>query len=70
MNIYGFGDRYYVCTKCDSNKLTPKPSGGFSPPTWYCKNCGETGTKSMSPERYKEYLEEKELKRQTKKYNI
>jgi hypothetical protein len=37
----GFSDRYYVCGYCDSYKLTPIPSGGFSPPKWHCDNCGE-----------------------------
>ena len=69
---HGFGDVYYICTKCDSYKLTPIPTGGFSPPHWHCDNCNEMNyaPKSMTPYRYKQYLEEKEMKRQAKKYNL
>lgn len=68
----GFGDRYYICSKCDSYKLTPIPSGGFSPPEWHCDNCGEInyGPSSMHPEKYKDYIERKEIKKSTNKFNL
>lgn len=69
---FGFGDRYYICNHCDSNHLTPHPSGGFSPPKWICDDCGkDSGSpKWMSPKEYKEYIENKEIKKNTKKYNL
>jgi len=68
----GFGDRYYICSNCDSYKLTPKRNSGFSGPNWKCDNCGETthSPKWMTPEEYKEYLEEKEIKKEIKKFNL
>lgn len=69
---FGFGDIYYVCSNCDSNKLIPTQTGGFSPPEWHCKECGYANgsPKSMPPEDYKEYLKNKEIKKNTKRYNI
>ena len=44
----------------------------MSPPKWKCDNCGEINyaPKYLSPEEYDEYLENKEIKRSTKKYNL
>lgn len=68
----GFGDRYYICSNCDSYKMVPKSRGGFQPPIWTCDDCGkETGAPSyMSPEKYSEYLKDKEIKKDTRKYNL
>lgn len=68
----GFGDRYYICTKCDSNKLTPISRGGMQSPEWKCDNCGEHNysPKWMSPEEYKEYIEEKKIKITSTNYNL
>jgi hypothetical protein len=68
----GFGDRYYICKKCDSYKLIPIPKGGMQPPDWVCDNCGEMNYAPMwkSPEEYKKWLEEKELKKAMNKYNL
>lgn len=67
----GFGDRYYICSECDSYKLTPIKQGGFSPPNWKCE-CGHINysPKWMTPDEYKEYLTEKEIKKETKKFNL
>ena len=35
----GFGVRWYVCHNCKGVKLKRKISGGFSPPTYFCKDC-------------------------------
>lgn len=69
---FGFGDRYHVCSQCDSHKLAPVQAGGFSAPEWVCKDCGHINNspKSMSPLEYKEYIERKEIKKDTKKFNI
>lgn len=50
----GFSDRYYICSNCSSNKLTPIPQGGFSSPKWKCDNCGEMNyaPKWVSPQEY------------------
>lgn len=68
----GFGDRYYICSKCDSYKLTPIPKGGMTPPEWICIDCGEINyaPKWISPDKYEEYIEDKEIKKNTKKYNL
>jgi len=68
----GFGDRYYICTKCDSNKLTPIMQGGMTPPTWHCDNCDEMNyaPKWLSPKEYKEYIENKKIKKTSSKYNL
>lgn len=44
----------------------------MTPPEWHCDNCGEINyaPKYMSPTQYHKYLEEKEIKKSTKKYNI
>ncbi len=61
----GFGDRYYICSNCGSNKLTPIAQGGMTPPKWKCDNCGEMNyaPKWVDPEEYN-------LKKDTKKYNL
>lgn len=61
----GFGDRYYICSKCGSNKLTPIAQGGMTSPNWKCDNCGEMNyaPKWEDPEEYN-------LKKDTKKYNL
>lgn len=43
MYIYdnGFGPRKYVCTKCEGTRLEQKHRGGFQPPYYICKDCGE-----------------------------
>ena len=68
----GFGDRYYICSECFSNKLTPIPQGGMTPPEWRCDSCGEMNyaPQWMSPREYKEFIERKELKKATSKYNL
>lgn len=68
----GFGDKYYICSDCDSYKLTPIPQGGFSPPHWRCDNCGEINYAPMwlSPDEYEDWLEDKKLKKNVKKYNL
>ena len=72
INDNGFDDRYYVCSICDSYKLKPISQGGFSSPTWECQDCGNINYSPtwMSPEEYEEFLEEKEIKKQTKKFNL
>lgn len=69
---FGFGDKYYICSECDSYKLRHIPKGGFQPPDWKCDNCGENNyaPKSMYPEDYKKWLEDKELKKAVKQYNL
>jgi len=69
---FGFGDRYHICSNCDSNKLIPTLTGGFSPPEWHCKDCGHTNhaPKYMSLEEYPKYLEDKEIKKSSQKYNL
>lgn len=64
--------KFYICTNCDSSKLTPIALGGMQSPHWKCDNCGEMNysPKYMSPERYKKYIEDKELQTAVKKYNI
>jgi len=64
----GFGDRYYICSNCGSNKLTPTPSGGFSPPKWKCDNCGEDVNAPLwfTPEEYEDML----ASREAEKYNM
>lgn len=68
----GFGDRFYICSECDSYKLTPTPKGGMQPPDWKCDNCGQMNyaPKSMTPDQYEIYLKDKEIKKDTKKYNL
>jgi len=68
----GFSDRYYVCSKCFSYQLTPIPQGGMTPPKWKCDNCDEINyaPQYMSPEDYKDFIEDKELKKAISKYNI
>lgn len=68
----GFGDRYYICSKCDSYKLTPIARGGMTIPEWHCDNCGEINhaPKWLSPEEYDEYIENKKIKKVTNKYNL
>ena len=69
---FGFGDRYYICSNCDSNKLTPISKGVMTPPEWRCDNCGEINLSPnwKSPKEYKEYIENKEIKKTSKKYNL
>jgi len=38
----GFSQIVYICTECKSYKLTQKVSGGFTPPTYKCNDCGAT----------------------------
>lgn len=68
----GFGDRYYICSECDSYKLTPIPQGGMTPPKWHCDDCGEMNyaPKWLSPEEYDEYIENKKIKKVANKYNL
>jgi len=68
----GFGDRYYICSECDSYKLTPIPQPGFSPPHWKCDDCGAMNfaPKWISPEQYEKYLEDKIIAKNAKKYNL
>ena len=68
----GFGDKFYICSKCNSYKLTPIPSGGFSPPSWNCEECGEMNysPKYMTPEGYWKWIEQMEIDKETKKFNI
>lgn len=68
----GFGNRYYICSKCDSYKLVPIYKGGFQPPEWKCENCGEMNyaPKWMSPEEYVDYIENKDMLNKAKTYNI
>ena len=67
-----FGDIFYVCSQCDSYKLTPRSARGFEPPIWKCDDCGHINfaPASISPDRYKKYIEDKELKKNIKKYNV
>ncbi len=64
----GFGPRYYICSKCHSNKMSPTPTGGFSPTKWVCDECGyDCGSPSwLTPEEYEEYL----VRKETEKYNL
>ena len=56
----GFGERYYICSNCDSYKLKRNIKGGMTPPDYKCDNCGQMNyaPKSMSPEEYEEYIED------------
>ena len=44
MYIYdnGFGPVNYVCTNCSGIRLERQHLGGFQPPVYICKDCGET----------------------------
>lgn len=57
----GFGDRFYICSECDSYKLTPISKGGMQSPEWHCDNCGELNYSPTwkSPEEYKDYIKDK-----------
>lgn len=68
----GFGDRFYICSNCDSYKLTPISRGGMSPPEWICDNCGEKNyaPKWISPDEYDDYIENKKIKKNMNKYNL
>ena len=68
----GFGERYYICSNCDSYKLKRIFKGGMQPPDYKCENCGQINyaPRGMSPEEYKEYIEDKKIKASIKKYNI
>ena len=63
---FGFGDNFHVCGKCKSKRMTPTPSGAFSPPNWKCDDCGYDSGTSWRIERYEEYLVNKEAE----KFNI
>ena len=57
----GFGDRFYICSECDSYKLTPKAKGGMQSPDWFCDNCGEQNwsPKWLRPDEYEDYMKDK-----------
>ena len=57
----GFDDKFYICSECDSYKLTPIPKGGMTSPEWHCDNCGETNyaPKWMAPDEYEDYFKDK-----------
>jgi len=63
---------YYVCTECYSNKLVRTIKGGFQPPEYICDNCGSKvySPMSLTPDKYKEFITEKELKKDLKKFNM
>lgn len=44
----------------------------MQPPDWKCDNCGQMNyaPKSMTPDQYEIYLKDKEIKKDTKKYNL
>ena len=44
----------------------------MSSPKWKCDNCGEMNysPKWISPDEYDKYIEDKEIKKHAKKYNL
>lgn len=65
----GFGPVHYTCmnSSCKSHRLVRKISGGFSPPTYKCDDCGHVSgsplwTDARTNEQKKQETEEKRQK--------